>query len=43
MTKKSLDLHLGLKNEDNLFNTLKLYFDEPDLKKTIKYALTDFL
>ena len=42
MTKKYLDLHLGFKNEDNLFNTLKLYFDEPDLKKTIKYALTDF-
>ena len=42
MTKKSLDLHLGFKNEDNLLNTLKLYFDEPDLKNTIKYALTGF-
>ena len=42
MTKKALDLNLGFNSEDNLFNTLKVYFNEPDLKKTVKYSLTDF-
>ena len=33
MTKKALDLHLGFNSEDDLFNTLKMFFNEPDLKK----------
>ena len=30
MIKKTLDINLGLKNEDDLFNTLKIFFNEPD-------------
>ena len=43
MTKKSLDLHLGFKNEDNLLNTLKLYFDEPDFKKNNQICIDRLL
>ena len=43
MIKKTLDINLGLKNEDDLFNTLKIFFNEPDLKKTEKYSLTDYI
>ena len=42
MTKKTLDLNLGFNNEDYLFNTLKIFFNEPNLKKTVKFSLTDF-
>ena len=42
MTDKALDLNLGFNNEDYLFNTLKIFFNEPNLKKTVKFSLTDF-
>ncbi len=42
MTKKALDLNLGFNSEDYLFNTLKIFFNEPNLKKTVKFSLTDF-
>ena len=42
MFKKDLDLSLGLANEDKLFDTFKLYFNEPNLKKTKQFALSDY-
>ena len=43
MIKKTLDINLGLKNEDDIFDALKTFFNEPDLKKTEKYSLTDYM
>ncbi len=42
MSKKTLDLSLGLMNEDNLLDTFRLYFNEPLLKKTNQYSMSDY-
>ena len=42
MSKKALDLSLGLNNEENLLDTFRLYFNEPLLKKTNQYSMSDY-
>ena len=37
-----LPFRLGLKNEDDPFD-IETFFNEPDLKKTEKYSLTDYI